>query len=125
MEDNYQIVVIGDIRVQSVEDERISLMSVSDRARVESIWQDAQKQRKNELFNGTLPHYVSIEKDGFGKYLIKVAFIEYKLFFAQQQSGMDFGITPLGVSGMIVVEDQSGEHIIFAQRSESVTEYPV
>ena len=48
------------------------------------------------------------------------AFTEYRFYYAQKRSGQSFGLTPIGVSGLIICED----YVIFARRSSHVTSYP-
>lgn len=91
------------------------LLDEYQRRLADEIW----VKRPSHIFNGDLlVHQATITRADY----LEVAgyFTEYRFYYAQKQSGQDFGLAPLAVSGLIICED----HVIFARRSPHVTSYP-
>ncbi len=121
---NYKIIAIGDIQLQAAEDPKIEKILAKNHDVIEEIWQKILKEKGKKLFNGTLPNFIRVNKKG---YKIKIAahFIEYKQFIAQRKHpDLKLGIRPIGVSGIIVLKENSKNYIVFARRTNNVTEYP-
>lgn len=87
---------------------------------VDEIWENALKQ-DSTLFNGVLYCFDSLSK-GVNKNVISLFSTEYKYFFAQRK-GFDFGLVPIGVSGMILFSHDETLYTLIARRSERVTQY--
>lgn len=79
----------------------------------------AWSERGAEQFNGSLLAYQKHELNGNGLRL-EGRFIEYRFYYAQKRGGVNLGLEPIGVSGLIICED----HLIFARRAPHVTAYP-
>lgn len=81
---------------------------------VDPIWE----QRPPHIFNGSLLIHLAstIEAD---RIALTGAFIEYRYYYVQKRSGVDLGIAPIGVSGLILCDG----HYVFARRSAAVTSY--
>jgi len=122
---NYEIVAIGNIRLQTTEALQSDDILVRNRDIIEEIWQTTFKERGGKLFNGTLPNFIGIEEKSSSVHIIKCSFVEYKSFLAQRKRpDLNLGIKPIGVSGVIVLKEADKEYVIFAKRTNAVTEYP-
>ncbi len=83
-------------------------------AQVEAFWE----QRPPTVFNGSLLiHRQTLVSDNHIR--LTGTFTEYKFYFAQRH-GMELGLTTIGVSGLIILNEQ----VIFARRSPHMTGYP-
>lgn len=121
---NYKIVAIGDIRLQAIQNLQTEKILSQNRDAIEEIWQKTSKEKGGKLFNGTLPNFIRVDKKGARIEIIS-HFIEYKQFLAQRkQPDLKLGISPIGVSGIIVLEENGNEYVVFAKRTNNVTEYP-
>ncbi|EKD42472.1 MAG: NUDIX hydrolase, partial [uncultured bacterium] len=70
------------------------------------------------------PHFIRFNKQA-DKINIVAHFVEYKTFLAEQkQPDLKLGITPIGVSGIIVLKEATNQYVFFARRAPHVTEYP-
>ena len=122
---NYKIIAIGDIRLQMADDPRIEKILAKNYDAIEEIWQKALKEKDVKLFNGTLPNFIGISSKKEGEIKVTAHFVEYKHFIAQRkQPDLKLGIKPIGVSGIIVLKEDDGDYIVFAERTGNVTEYP-
>ena len=84
---------------------------------IEKLWNDELKKRK--LFNGNIVSYRSHENN-HGALNIKCFITQYKYFFAQLRNPeLNLNITPIGVSGIIIDEENN---TLLAVR-QNVTEY--
>ena len=82
------------------------------------------KKEDRNLFNGTLLNFIRVSKKK-NKIKILANFIEYKHFLAQRmRPNLRLGIKPIGVSGIMVLEEKGISYIVFAKRAKNVTEYP-
>ena len=89
----------------------------SQKDAIEKLWNDELRKRK--LFNGEIVSYKSHEKQG-NNLKIECFVTQYKYFFAQLRNPqLNLKITPIGVSGIIVDENNS---TLLAIR-QNVTEY--
>lgn len=85
-------------------------------------WEKAQQAAKGNLFNGTLCFYSGLTIDGESTN-VNVFWGEYKHYVAQRQ-GIELGLTPVGVSGVIVAKEGNRNQVILGRRTQSVTQYP-
>jgi len=84
---------------------------------IEKLWNDELKKRK--LFNGNIVSYRSHENN-HGTLNIECFITQYKYFFAQLRNPqLNLNITPIGVSGIIIDEENN---TLLAVR-QNVTEY--
>jgi len=84
---------------------------------IEKLWNDELKKRK--LFNGNIVSYRSHKKNR-GILNIECFITQYKYFFAQLRNPqLNLNITPIGVSGIIIDEENN---TLLAVR-QNVTEY--
>ena len=84
---------------------------------IEKLWNDELKKRK--LFNGNIVSYKS-HKNINGALNIECFITQYKYFFAQLKNPvLNLNITPIGVSGVIIDEENN---TVLAVR-QNVTEY--
>ena len=81
----------------------------------DAVW----AQKPDHVFNAPLLIHQKTTVHENGLHLTAY-FSEYRFYYAQKQSGTSFGLTPIGVSGLIICED----HVIFARRASHVTSYP-
>lgn len=112
MKDAQIIGILPMIRLQS--HETACQFTPNQLENVHSIWQT----RPPHIFNGSqlvLKNYEILPESIH----IEVCLCEYKFYYAQKQ-GLPLGLTPIGVSGLIVCQN----HLIVAQRSQQVTAYP-
>lgn len=121
---NYEIVAVGNIHMRAIQNSSIEEILARKRDVIEEIWQRTLIEKGGKLFNGTLPHFVSINQEG--EYIeILGNFIEYKQFLGQRKRpDLQLSIKPVGVSGIMVLKDAGDDYVIFAKRSSNVTEYP-
>lgn len=121
---NYEVVAVGNIEMRTTQDSRIDNCSTQNRDVIEEIWRRVQEERGGKLFNGALPNFVSFNQES-GRVVIFGYFIEYKQFIAQRRRpDLKLGIKPIGVSGIIVLDDKGTEYVVFARRANNSTEYP-
>ncbi len=78
----------------------------------------AWEHRPASVYDGQFFHVTGIQPRA-GAHEISGVFTSYQVYFAQKQLGTDFGVRPLGVSGLTLCQD----HIILAQRASVVTAY--
>jgi hypothetical protein len=119
---NYEIVAIGAIHMQTIQDSTFERTLAQNRDAIEEVWQKAQKQKGGKLSNGTLPNFVGVKRE---RVEILGHFIEYKQFLAQRRNpALKLGIKPIGVSGIVILEDKGNKYGVFAKRADDITEYP-
>jgi len=84
-------------------------------AAVEQAWQ----ARPPHIFNGALLVYRG--QSGTEEALtLWGSFVEYRFYYAQRRGGVSLGLSPIGVSGLMLCEGD----LVFARRSPYVTAYP-
>lgn len=94
------------------------------KSEIEIVWEREQTMRKTKLFNGKILNLATIEEDEHKKELVlRCHPIEYKHYLAERL-GIDLGITPLGVSGIVFYFDNSSRMFLLGKRSKNVTQYP-
>lgn len=89
---------------------------------IEFAWEKEQEGRNKKLINGNILNLAKIEKQGNALILLCHP-VEYKHYIAQR-SGIDLGITPLAVSGIVFYQENDTKIFYLGKRSESVTQYP-
>jgi len=119
---NCKIVAVGDVRVfESSKDEKIERAITKNKKLIDEIWQKASQEEG--LFNEYIFNCLNIEeRHGYIKVLGN--FVRYKNFLAQRKRpDLDFGISPIGVSGITILKDGNTDYVIFAKRTPNVNEY--
>lgn len=98
--------------------------TVSEQAtEVGRIWQEALSKPGNRMFNGTLLSYLSHQVQG-NRLEMTGHFVDFKSFYAQYSQGVELGIKPVSVSGMIVATFNQKKQVLFARRADWVTQNP-
>jgi hypothetical protein len=120
--ENCRIIAVGDVHLlESPKDEKIEHALTKNKKLIEEIWQEASQ--KEGLFNEYMFNCLNIEAHN-GHIKVLGNFVEYKNFLAQRKRlDLDFGIRPVGVSGITIVKDDNIDYAIFAKRAPSVNEY--
>lgn len=122
---NYEIIAVGNIQMRAIQDSTIERTLAQNRDAIEEIWQKILIEKGENPFNGTLPNFVRVNQERGERVEILGHFIEYKQFLAQRKRpDLKLGIKPIGVSGIIVLEDRGDEYVVFAKRADNITEYP-
>ncbi len=121
---NYKILAVGDIQLQAVKNLQAEKLFAQNYNVIEEIWQKTSKKTGGKLFNGAVLSFISINKKQ-NKIKVVAHFVEYKNYLAQsKQSDLKLGIKLVGVSGIIILEEKGINYIVFAKRTNNVTEYP-
>lgn len=121
---NYKVEAFGKIQLLECFPPSVGQISQEQKLQIDRVWQRALNTVGAKLVNETLLDFVSLEI-GPSQVKIFANFIEYKYFYAQRKRiDLDLGIRPIGVSGIIFLEQDFDCFVVFAQRSEQVTEYP-
>lgn len=120
--ENCNIIAVGDVHLfESTGDKKTERTLAENKNLIEEIWKKASKEEglsNEELFN-----FTSITEN-HGRIEVRGNFVEYKNFLAQRKRlDLDFGIRPIGVSGITIVKDAGIPYAIFARRTPQVNEY--
>lgn len=96
-------------------------ISKKKKEKIERIWQQTLKKKK--LQNNPLLSFLDIKINKIIQ--ISGEYVEYKQFIAQKEKpNLKMGITPIGVSGIIILKDRNKEYVLFGKRSENNALYP-
>ncbi|MBI2045811.1 MAG: hypothetical protein HYT28_00065 [Parcubacteria group bacterium] len=120
--ENCKIIAIGDVHLfESPKDKKTERVLAKNKNLIEEIWEKAS--REEGLFNEDIFSCLDI-KETRGRIEVRGNFVGYKNFLAQRKRlDLDFGIRPIGVSGITIVKDGNTDYVIFAKRTPSVNEY--
>lgn len=120
--ENCNIIAVGDVHLfESPRDEKTERILAENKNLIEEIWEKAS--REEGLFNEELFNCTSIMENR-GQIEVRGNFVEYKNFLAQRKRlDLDFGIRPIGVSGITIIKDGAITYAIFAKRTPNVNEY--
>ena len=114
-----EIVVMGDYKNDDYYD-RVN----NKKDEIELAWENENERRKENLFNGNILNLAKIEQQTTDNRLIlQCHSVEYKHYLAQRL-GIDLGITPLAVSGIVFYQENNSKIFYVGKRSETVTQYP-
>lgn len=114
-----EIVVFGDYKNEDY-CERVN----NKKDDIELAWEKEQERRNKKLFNGNILNLAIIKQQTTDKRLVlQCHTVEYKQYFAQR-SGIDLGITPLAVSGIVFYQENNSKIFYVGKRSETVSQYP-
>jgi len=118
--DHIKLLAEGDVNI--VLDQRLSFYLVSHESEVTEIWNSVVEKNDGQLYNAPLCFFSGVEPCG-NKWVMRVFFGEYRHFVAQR-NGLELGLTPLGVSGVVLCKVEDEYCAVIGTRSESVTLYP-
>jgi hypothetical protein len=94
------------------------------RGEIDRIWAQEQGKRREKLYNRNILNLATIEQEASGRELtLNCHPIEYCHYLAQK-NGLDLGLTPLAVSGIVFYQDGEEKFFFIGKRSEVVTQYP-
>jgi hypothetical protein len=114
-----EIVVMGDYKNEDYYD-RVK----NKKDEIEMAWEKEQERRNKKLFNKNIINLAIIEQQTIDNRLIlQCNTVEYKHYLVQR-SGIDLGITPLAVSGIVFYQENNSKIFYVGKRSETVTQYP-
>ncbi len=114
-----EIIVMGNYKN---EDYHKRVMKWKDE--IELAWKKEQEERSKKLFNGVILNLATIEQQQIDNRLtLQCHAVEYKHYLAQRK-GIDLGITPIAVSGIVFYQENGFQTFYIGKRSESVTQYP-
>jgi len=128
-----EIVVMGDYKNEDY-CERVN----NKKDEIELAWEKEQERRNKKLFNGNILNLAIIEQQTTdnrqqttdnrqqttdNRLILQCYTVEYKHYLAQR-SGIDLGITPLAVSGIVFYQENNSKIFYVGKRSETVTQYP-
>ena len=114
-----EIVVMGDYKNEDYYD-RVN----NKYDEIELTWEKEQERRNIKLFNGSILNLAIIEQQTpVNRLILQCHSVEYKHYLAQR-SGIDLGITPLGVSGIVFYQENNSKIFYVGKRSKTVTQYP-
>jgi len=112
--DCFTIARASQINLNVVDHETV--LSAAQKDEIENIWKN--ELTKRNLFNGDILSYLAHRVAG-DVLFIECFTTEYKYFLAQLKGNLDLGIFPIGVSGIIIDENNNA---LLGKRS-NVTEY--
>ena len=118
---DYEIISKGKIVLKHIIDnENISKELLS---KISIYWNDYTKSKNSSVFNDKVLRFVRINPNN--KNEINVTFTDYKNIIVDRNFlNSSLGFYQVGVSGLILINEQRDNFILFAKRSKNVTEYP-
>jgi len=121
MTDSYEIIGTGKIilKYKKFVDKKI----ISNRKNIEKFWQKS-KQENNKIFNGDVLSFVnfSIQND---EIIVNCTFRKFvDVLMSRKMPQLGFQIKPIGVSGLLLINDNNKNYVLFSTRSLDVSEYP-
>jgi hypothetical protein len=91
---------------------------------IELVWEKELKRRNKKIFNGEILNLAKIEyEEKENRFILQCHKIQYKHYLAQR-AGINLGITPLAVSGIVFYQENNSKVFYLGKRSEEVTQYP-
>jgi hypothetical protein len=92
--------------------------------RARDIWDKAVRKNPESYTNGTFLAFRSANVDS-KRTSIHCYRAQYMYYFAQsRETGLDLGLRPVGVSGIIEIRTKGGPSLVVAKRGKTVTQYP-
>lgn len=121
-ENTFEVIQKGNVIVRHVD---LSLhISNSNKKIIEDLWSEECKYKKHGLFNGEVLHFIDVKSEN-NNIIIDAGFTEYKNVLASRKKPeLGLNIKQIGVSGIILVEENSKKSVLFSTRTDGVTEYP-
>ena len=125
MMNEYKIVGMGPVSLHSVEPPHQfdDMLDQIIKEKIESAWNEAVLKSNGKLFDGHMFNCVNTKLSNNQVHVIGY-FIPYRYFWAQRNiPDLNLNITPVGVSGIMVTQDQNTEYVTFALRSNTNLQY--
>src|SRR4030095_2256068 len=120
----YEIIGLGDISLRCLNKDLFHpAVDKEMLPYIDRVWGDALHKSGSKLFDGSLFNFESftVEKDTM---VVNGSFINYKYFWVQKNKNLDLNITPLGISGMLLIEINKKYVVAFAKRTSVNLQYP-
>lgn len=118
----FEIIAVGDIRLQAVPS-RERHPDVFEKEIIEQVWQEIQSEHNGRFFNGSCFNFIDLFADEDGL-VVEGEFVEYKNFLVhQKRNDLNLNIRPIAVSGFTIISEGDANYILFAERTNNVTEY--
>ncbi|AFS80024.1 hypothetical protein NKOR_00510 [Candidatus Nitrosopumilus koreensis AR1] len=118
---DYEIISKGEIVLYHVIDE--DDISKETMEQISAYWNDYVKSKNSSAFNDKVLRFVRLDQKNKNK--IFVTFTDYKNIIVDRNFlNSSLGLYQVGVSGLLLVHEQNDTFVLFAKRSNNVTEYP-
>lgn len=119
---DFEVIGKGNIIVRCIDSSNQVINS--NKEIIEKIWSEECKNKNYRLFNGEVLFLIDIRYEN-ADIIVDTKFTEYKNVLASRKKPeLELNIKQVGVSGIIVVEDDKKRFILFSTRSNDITEYP-
>ncbi|MCP4594358.1 MAG: hypothetical protein GY842_26815 [bacterium] len=123
VEADVRVIARGDTRLCWREGTPPVLDSVQ-RQEVDVLWARGVAKSGSALHDSPLLAYRGHETAG-GVTVIEGEFRPYRYYYAQcQRSDLDCGVDPIGVSGLMLLDEGPSQAVVIGRRSEQVSWYP-
>jgi len=119
-QDSFKIISTLPVLLQNLEITNLSF----DEKKIEKIWIDECAKKTKKLFNDKVLTYINshIQDETL---IIESGFLDYKIILGTKiDSNTNVEIKPIGVSGIIIIKNNSENFILFSKRSSETSEYP-
>lgn len=118
----YKIIATGDVLLKYTQSDEKKFYKHKEK--IEQIWKKICKQKQNKLFNDDVLSFVNISRIN-KKTLVEGMFVKYKLVIADRKDpSLCLQINPIGVSGVVMINEHNEKYLLFSVRSSEVSEYP-
>lgn len=120
---DYEILGVGPVGLFCVENQKWPELIAKHNEYIDEAWKAAVQENEN-IYNGSLLSFSGVTQDSPGMVKVTGHFVEYKHFLAQRsKGGPDLGIKPVAVSGVVFLNIENDERVVFGRRSMT-TQYP-
>lgn len=117
---DYEIISKGEIVLNNVID--VSTISKEALEQITIYWNNI-KSKNPTVFNDKVLRFVRIDPKNKNK--IDVTFEDYKnIIIDRNFLNSSIGLHQVGISGLLLIHEQNDTFVLFAKRSNTVTEYP-
>jgi hypothetical protein len=117
---SFEIISTLPVLLQNSQIRNLSL----DQKKIEKVWLDENTKKSKKLFNDKILTYINshIQNE---KFVVESGYLDYKIILGTKiDSSIKIEIKPIGVSGIIIIKNNSKNYILFSKRSSDTTEYP-
>lgn len=121
MSDAVEIITNGEIEVLQDIHGRTSSISRELSREIDEKWLESKKKYGDALYDAQICYFSKMDKKP-EKTTLYLECSDYK-FFKAQREGIDLNLTPVGVSGALICEENGGLFIIAAKRAKNVEQY--
>lgn len=119
---NVTVVATSNIEVQLEAKNGLPESVKKNEKRIDILWQDSLEKSNGGLFDAPLCFLSRITEKRTST-VLSVVFGKYRQYKAQRE-GLNLGLTPIGVSGLILTEYADETYVVLAQRASNVEMYP-